>query len=249
MTPSTRPRALLFDLFGTVVHFAPQVPTVQVGGTHWRSTMNWLRETVARELPQVGFDEMLGTLMGVTEELVRQRPPEYFEVPSRERFRRALARLGVEAQCAPDMAERLSLAHMAQLASMTTLPAEHVDLLRSLAVRYPLGLVSNFDHAPTARRILAEHGLADCFDPVVISDEFGRRKPHPAIFAAALDCMGVSSAHALFIGDSVGDDVIGAHNAGLPVVWLNVKGEPLPPGVPAPDHIIAQLTDLQVLLG
>ena len=40
-----RGRALLFDLFGTVVLFAPRVPKVEVAGTAWRSTMGWLRET------------------------------------------------------------------------------------------------------------------------------------------------------------------------------------------------------------
>jgi len=240
---------LLFDLFGTVVHFAPQVPTLEVAGTRWRSTMNWLRATAEHELPHVAFDDVLATLMRVTEELVRQRPPEYFEVASRERFRRALSRLSVDDERAPAMAEGLSLAHMAHLASMTLLPPTHLTLLRKLAARYRLGLVSNFDHAPTARRILAEHGIAEFFDAIVISDEFGRRKPHPAIFEAALGCMAVSAADALFIGDSVGDDVIGAHNAHLPIVWLNVKGEALPLGTPPPDHMIVELTDLPALLG
>jgi hypothetical protein len=39
------PRVLLLDLFGTVVHFAPQVPTVEVAGTPWRTTMGWLQAT------------------------------------------------------------------------------------------------------------------------------------------------------------------------------------------------------------
>src|SRR5262245_47769774 len=94
-------RAVLFDLFGTVVHFAPQVPVIEVAGTAWRSTMGWLREAAASELPQVPFDDLLPALLQVTEEIVRQRPPEYFEVPSRERFRRALLRLGIDGSDAP----------------------------------------------------------------------------------------------------------------------------------------------------
>jgi HAD superfamily hydrolase (TIGR01549 family) len=242
------PRALLFDLFGTVVQFKPQVPTVEVAGTAWRTTMGWLRDGAERELPQISFDDLLPALMQVTEEIVRQRPPDYLEVPSRERFRRALLRLGVATGQAPNIAERLSLAHMAHLASMTVLPPEHPPLLQQLAQRYQLALVSNFDHGPTARRVLSDHGIAGFFPTTVISAEFGRRKPHPAIFEAALQGIGARANEALFIGDSVGDDVLGAHAAGVPVVWLNAKGAPLPAGTPPPQHVITQLTALPAVL-
>ncbi len=242
------PRALLFDLFGTVVQFKPQVPTVEVAGAPWRTTMGWLGETAERELPNVSFDDLLLALMQVTEDIVRQRPPEYLEVPSRERFRRALLRVGVTAEQASDIAERLSLAHMAHLASMTVFPPEHLVLLRDLATRYPLALVSNFDHGPTARRVLHDHGIAAFFPTTLISAEFGRRKPHPAIFEAALQGVGVGAAEALFIGDSVGDDVVGAHGAGVPVAWLNAKNTPLAAGAAVPRYVIGRLTDLPVVL-
>jgi HAD superfamily hydrolase (TIGR01549 family) len=242
------PRALLFDLFGTVVHFAPQVPTVEVAGTRWRSTMGWLRETAAQELPRVPFDDLLQTMLAVTEDIVRQRPPEYHEVPSRERFRRVLLRLGMEAEQIPAVAERLLRAHMSHLAAQTLLPAGHDAVLEDLGARYRLGLVSNFDHAPTARQILADHGLARRFDPIVISEEVGRRKPHPAIFELALGAAGVRADEALFVGDSLADDVAGAHGAGLRVVWINGKNEPLPADVPAPDYMIGELAELTQVL-
>ena len=247
-TRTLEPRVLLFDLFGTVVHFASRVPRVEIAGTPWRSTMHWLRDAAAHALPDVAFDDLLACLMAVTEEIVRARPPEYREVPSRERFRRALARLGVAERDAAAIAEQLSVAHMAHLAAQTVLPPGHIDVLQVLAERYRLALISNFDHAPTARRILAEHGVAAFFDPIVISDEFGRRKPHPAIFAAALAVAGARPDEAWFIGDSAGDDVVGAHNAGVPVVWVNGARDPLPRDVPLPEHVIAHLGELPALL-
>lgn len=245
---SWRGRALLFDLFGTVVLFAPRVPAVESRGAAWRAAMNWLREAAERELPQVAFENFLPALMQVTEEIVRQRPPEYREVASCERFRRALVLLGMEGVQVASVAERLSLAHMAGLASMTVLPAGHADLLRELALRYRLGLVSNFDHGGTARRILTTHGIAQFFAATVISEEFGRRKPHPAIFDAALRGMGVTANEALFVGDSPTEDLIGAHNARLRVVWVNAKREPLPDGAPPPDHMITALSELPAVL-
>jgi len=242
------PRALLFDLFGTVVHFAPSVPGVEAATPQWRSVMHWLEETAERELPQIRFDDLLTVLMEVTQEIVHQRPPEYREVPSRERFRRALLRLGVGAEQAPPLAERLSLAHMSHLASTIILPPAHVEVLEQLVSRLRLGLVSNFDHGPTARRILADHKIAGFFTAIVISDDFGRRKPHPAIFAAALRELGVALGDALFIGDSISDDVVGAQNARLKVVWLNPKRRPLPPEVKPPEYEITELGELPLLL-
>jgi len=237
---------LLFDLFGTVVQFTPQVPTVEVAGTRWRSAMGWLRDAAARELPGVLFDDVLAAIAHVTQEIVRLRVPEYHEVPSRERFRRALHRLGVEEP--HEMAERLSVAHMRNLASMTALPAGHADLLAELATRYRLALVSNFDHASTARRVLAMHDVARFFEMVLISDDHGRRKPHPAIFEAALRGMRVEASHALFIGDSLDEDVGGAQNVGLTTVWINAKGEAPSADAPLPDYTIARLTELRSIV-
>lgn len=241
-------RAILFDLFGTVVQFAPRVPAVQAATPQWRAAMQWLEETARCELPEIVFNDLLATLMQVSEEIVRQRPPEYREVPSRERFRRALLVLGVDPARAPGIAERLSLAHMSYLAAATTLPAAHVAVLQQLSSRYRLGLVSNFDHGPTAKRILADHDLTGFFDVILISDDFGRRKPHRAIFDAALQALDVAAADALFIGDSIEDDVVGAQRIGLPVVWLNAKRKPLPAGMAAPDHSVAELGELLGLI-
>ncbi|MBI3783221.1 MAG: HAD family hydrolase [Deltaproteobacteria bacterium] len=237
-------KAILFDLFGTVVLFKPQVPVVEVSGERWRTTMGWLRETAASTLPGVAFEDLLSALLAVTQEMTRNRPPEYREVPSRERFRRALAELGIGAQEAPALAERLSLVHMQHLASQVVMPAEHRHVLATLACRYRLALVSNFDHAATARRVLSDHQVADYFDPIVISEEMGRRKPHPAIFEAALAPLGYHPAEAIFVGDSIGDDIVGAHNAGLPSVWINPDASPIPLQAPQPRAVVRRLSDL-----
>jgi len=241
-------RAILFDLYDTVVLFRRPVPTLSVAGTRWRSTMGWMTEAVTRELPLVEFDSFLRAMTETTAEIIRQRPPEYLEVPSSERFRRVLVRLGIT-QGLEEKAARLSVTHMRHLAQATELPPEHLALLRSLADRYRLGLVSNFDHGPTARAMIARHGLTELFASIVISDGFGRRKPHPAIFAEALSQLGVNAADAVFVGDSLVDDVGGAHAAGMDAVWLNADGVPLPEGFAAPRYTIRRLVELPQVLG
>jgi len=243
------PRAVLFDLFGTVVHFRADVAAAPPGGAPRRPALGWLRATLEHDCPDVAFDDFLAALMRVSQELTRQRPPEFHEVPSRERFRRALAQIGIDSDSgAGDLAERLSLAHMEYLTSLTVMPPEHTEVLEALAGQYRLGLVSNFDHAPTGRRILAMHGIARFFAPILISDEFGRRKPHPSIFAAALTRIGVAAVDALYVGDSAAEDLVGAHRAGVRAVWVNAQADALPEGVPRPCHEVRRLTELVPLL-
>jgi FMN phosphatase YigB (HAD superfamily) len=46
-------------------------------------------------------------------------------------------------------------------------------------------------------------------------------KPHPAIFEAALGCMGVLGTEAVFVGDNLVADVSGAQRVGMKAVWRN----------------------------
>jgi putative hydrolase of the HAD superfamily len=229
-------RVVLFDLFGTVVHFVPPPGA--------RGTFEWLRRPLARHRPAIPFGEFCTALVQVSMAMVAERDREHREIPSRERFRRVLERFGAAAD--PAVAEKLSLAHMAHLAARTEMPKHHGDLLRDAAARYRLGLVSNFDHAPTAHAILARYGVDTCFAVTLISDAFGRRKPHPAIFRAALDHLGATPAEALYVGDTPADDVVGARGAGMDVAWINRDGA-APPD-PAPTYTLRELAELRALL-
>lgn len=240
---------VLFDLFGTLILFKPQDSPLRGAGTRWRSTMDWLREQVGGELPAIAFEDFVAAMAAVTEEIVRNRPPEHYEVLSQERFGRALARIGVTGEVGADIARRLSLRHMDHLASSTVMPPEHGALLRALAPRCRIGLVSNFDHAPTARRLLSENAIDRVLQVTIISADFGRRKPHPSIFTAALDGLGATASEALYIGDTLADDVNGARAAGMDVAWINPKGAPVPAGNESPTYTVDRLTDIEALLG
>ena len=242
-------QVLLFDLFGTVVHFAASVPTIAAAGERRRSTLGWLESTVAEELPGVAFADFLAAVFAVTREIVAGRAPDHLEVSSPERFRRALDKLGVAPDEAARLGPELSAVHMKHLAAQTVLPPGHRETLESLQGRYRMGIVSNFDHGPTARAILAQHGVAEFFETIIVSDGFGRRKPHPSIFQHAVAAFAVRPQEALFIGDSLEDDVAGARAAGLAVVWIGDRSELDGRGeVARPDHCIRVFTELGELL-
>jgi putative hydrolase of the HAD superfamily len=92
-----------------------------------------------------------------------------------------------------------------------------LDSLRDRGLR--LGLVSNaFDPPALLHRDLGQMGIAGRLDAAVFSSEVGFRKPHPAIFRAALDRLGVEPERALHVGDLLVQDVGGAKDLGMRTV-------------------------------
>lgn len=86
--------------------------------------------------------------------------------------------------------------------------------------RLPIGLISNYPCGPSLRRSLAELGLAGAFAPIVISGEIGYVKPHPTLFEAALEALGLPARRVLLVGDSWTNDMVGAHAAGMATCHL-----------------------------
>jgi len=90
-------------------------------------------------------------------------------------------------------------------------------VLDYLKGRYILGVISNGNSYP--ERI----GLKDYFDIVILSQDFGFRKPDSRIFKVALRKADCESYEVIHIGDSLEDDVQGANEAGIISVYLNRK--------------------------
>ncbi|HMI98255.1 MAG TPA: HAD family hydrolase [Gaiellaceae bacterium] len=74
-----------------------------------------------------------------------------------------------------------------------------------------IGLVSNTGRDLVA--FVAHHALD--VDAALGSATHGKTKPHPAIFQAALDELGVAAEEAVMVGDSPEDDVEGARALGM----------------------------------
>jgi putative hydrolase of the HAD superfamily len=103
-----------------------------------------------------------------------------------------------------------------------------LEALRGRGLR--LGVVSNaFDPPALLHRDLADAGIAERVDYAVFSSEVGRRKPDAAIFARALDALGVPAERTLFVGDRLYEDVRGARDVGMRTVqalWFRADEHP-----------------------
>jgi putative hydrolase of the HAD superfamily len=140
----------------------------------------------------------------------------------REAWRRALADHGVaDDALAGELAERFGVERRARHETF----ADAEPALDALAGRYALALVTN-GASCLQREKLAASGLADRFDAVVVSGEFGTGKPDPDVFAHAVEALGVEPGQAVMVGDNLLKDVDGAIAAGLGAIWVNRDARP-----------------------
>ncbi len=123
----------------------------------------------------------------------------------------------------PPFDERISLAvdeYFNAFYDRVSLIPDTLETLTALKSRYSLGLLSNFTHAPAAHEILARTDLASFFDTILISGEFGYRKPHPIVFEELTRKLGVDKEAIVFTGDDPEPDIHGASKAGINPVWF-----------------------------
>ncbi len=88
-----------------------------------------------------------------------------------------------------------------------------LDALQRMGLK--IGLISNVNSYGQVPKNLMQYGIRGYFDPVVLSSEYRRRKPDPAIFhhAARLSCTPASEC--IYIGDRISRDILGAKRAGF----------------------------------
>ena len=89
-------------------------------------------------------------------------------------------------------------------------------------------IVSN--HIWTLPEIVQDRGLGSLVATTVTSARCGYRKPHPAIFDAALQLTSARPEEIVMVGDSVSADVRGAEAVGMHAVLIDREGTRSVPG-------------------
>ncbi|MFC0445444.1 pyrimidine 5'-nucleotidase [Pseudidiomarina halophila] len=166
------------------------------------------------------------------------------EIDARTLQRRRFASWAGKLQVSADELNSAFLSAMAGICQ----PLEGArELLERARESTKIGIITNgFTELQEAR--LAQTGLGELVDLVVISEQFGVAKPDPAIFTHALELMQQKDrARVLMTGDNPHSDVLGAQLSGLHSCWLNVEDAACP--LPTPPHYtVRSLPELDRLL-
>ncbi len=96
------------------------------------------------------------------------------------------------------------------------------DALDRIGQNFRIAVISNADGG--IERVLSRCGIANCFESITDSGIVGVEKPRAEIFEAALNAMQARADESLYVGDVYSVDYVGARNAGMQAVLLDVAG-------------------------
>ncbi|ROP57503.1 MULTISPECIES: HAD family hydrolase [unclassified Rathayibacter] len=147
-----------------------------------------------------------------------------YEGQRRARATAFAADAGVE--LTPEQASAWFAAYLGHYVAAWTLHDDALPVLDRLdAAGVRIGVITNgdVDFQTTKMDAIA---LTERVEHLVASGEVGVTKPDAQIFRVACERFGVAPADALYVGDRLGTDAIGAAHAGLRGVWLDRVGGP-----------------------
>jgi 2-haloalkanoic acid dehalogenase type II len=238
--------ALVFDLGSTLIYFDGDWPEV-----YSQADVELVRYLRAAGL-DMDSEKFLEEFRARLEEYHAERESEFIEYTTAYTLRSLLADWG-HAEV-PDEVIISALETMYRV-SQTYWKAEKDAALTLRKLReqgYRLGIISNAGDDADVQTLVDEAELRPYFEVILSSAALGIRKPHPHIFATALEALETQPSKAAMIGDTLGADILGANNAGMFSIWVTRRA-----AVPAnrahsdtikPDAVIRTLDELPDLL-
>ncbi|MBZ9983500.1 MULTISPECIES: phosphoglycolate phosphatase [unclassified Mesorhizobium] len=211
------PKAILFDLDGTLVDSAPDIT----------AAVNEL--LASRDLPPLRLDQVKAMIGGGVRKLVE----------------RAFAASGAPlVGNALDEANRvMAPIYSRHLTGLTRLmPGVREVLTHFYAKGMAMGVATNKPQLAT-REILLHFGLTEYFRAIIGGDAVTCLKPAPDALLLALAQLGVDPCDALLVGDS-GADAGAARAAGMPVILLRGGYTHFPVEELGADQVCDSLFDL-----
>jgi 2-haloacid dehalogenase len=140
-------------------------------------------------------------------------------------------------------ADALSVAYVEQLGFCTDLIDGAYEVLQTLSKRSRIAIVTNGLEAVQRSRLM-HSAIQPLITELIISEEVGAAKPHPAFFDAAFTRTGnPAKSDVLIIGDSLTSDIKGGVDYGIDTCWYNPGGEVKPEGLSI-TYEIPQLAEL-----
>ena len=225
-------QAVFFDLYGTLV----DVQTNELELPPYERLAEWLSDRKVRATPaalQKLYTE------GVTKLKATLTEPD-MEIDIRTVFRGMLTDLGM-AKPQPTLIEDFGWAFRRATRVKCHPIAGANDLLNRLKQDYRLGLVGDAQKIFTLKE-LEELRMVEPFENIILSSETGYRKPNKKMFDVVLQALEVAPEEAIFVGDSLMDDIAGAKAVGMRTV--HYCPGPAPKDGPEPDARVKKLSEV-----
>lgn len=234
-------RGLMFDINGTLA----DIHTNEWHDDVYRVISNLLSYQ-GISLGANAVKDLYFQIMGEQRAARGERYPEFDAVGI---FREIISRHSTvfTRHLAPGKIEQLPrlLAETHRAASRYRLQPYHgvEDTIKQLFPKYHLAIISDGQTAYAVPELNAI-GLFGYFDPVIVSGDFGYRKPDNRLFENALSAMKMEPSEVVFVGNDMYNDVHGAQKLGMKTVFFRSnQGLQEKKGV-NPDYIIYDFPEL-----
>ena len=117
------------------------------------------------------------------------------------------------------------------------------ETLDQLRTRYRMAVVSDAQSAYAVPELRAV-GVLDYFRPVIVSGDYGYRKPDPRLFQHALSALDIRPEHALYVGNDLYHDILGAQQVGMKAILVSYDRRNIDAETTRPDYIIYSFAEL-----
>lgn len=173
------------------------------------------------------------------ESMIELTPPEVWSQFTLKKF-------GITLKQIEPYAEELTYLYESKFYERPIRP-EIPQVLETLkALGLTIGCISNTQSKKQVPEILKQHKIDQYFDPIVLSCDFGIRKPDPSIFYHAARLAHLPTSSIIYVGDKLTRDILGARRAGyrMAVQIKHPYDDGDPDLGPEPDVLIHNMMEL-----
>lgn len=235
-------KAVLFDLGHTLIDYYCDWKGPEERG------IAGIYDIVRESSPDVEREEFTAYLADRLRYARSMKYDRYIEVPLVELMGQCLDRYGCLDE---DNLERSLEVFYGVLLEDRRLVHGAVELLAAIKGRgLSVGLISDVAWGLPSEfpmRDIRHFGMDAYFDDYVFSTDVGLRKPHPKMFKIALSNLGVEASEAMYVGNSLAQDIKGANGVGIRSVLKCSSYCPQAEGV-VPDFTVHTLDEVEGLI-
>ena len=204
---------IYFDNWNTLV----QAPNLMRVGSSTEIYHNYLNNNRIR----IDYDHFVSVYIPIARQQRLEADADgYRELDYRYRLEMVFKELGINDPI--EMSHGAWEAYLAEWPKQTVFFPETPSILEELNGKYKLGVITNYMDGPTCRRVFEKLGYEDIFESLIVSAEFGYRKPSKLIFEAALKETNSRPKSSLMVGDTFNADIVGANNVGMRNVLIDI---------------------------
>ena len=247
-------KVILFDMFDTLM-------LIEKDHEFYQPALQRAHRYLQNHGVKVAFERFQSVYIEERDKLYAQADAKLEEPHFNLRFAKTLQKLGYNYGDQDPVVAAATCEFGEEFSKYVKVDKNAAATLEALSGKFRLGLVSNFA-IPECRaanqfwmrfaipecvyKLLKAAGIYRYFDVLVVSGAVNKRKPHPQIFQAALEPLGVEAAEAVFVGDTVDADVEGPKAVGMHAIYIERRTQKIEKSLP--DKTIKALSELPLAI-